>query len=102
MKKVLIATWYLGNNYGTVLQAYSLKKFLEKEEFQVFMQYPHGKETHSYHDYVATFMNKLIFRLNTKKSLRKNLIIVIKKKLNSKGKNLKSSLLMFIKESISV
>jgi polysaccharide pyruvyl transferase WcaK-like protein len=71
VKKVLIATWYLGNNYGTVLQAYSLKKFLEKEEFQVFMQYPHGKETHSYHDYVATFMNKLIFRLNTKKSLRK-------------------------------
>ena len=71
MKKVLIATWYLGNNYGTVLQAYSLKRFLEKEEFQVFMQYPHGKETHSYHDYVATFMNKLIFRLNTKKSLRK-------------------------------
>lgn len=70
MKKVLIATWYLGNNYGTVLQAYSLKKFLEKESFEVFMQYPYGKETHVYHDFIATFMNKLLYRLNTKKSGR--------------------------------
>lgn len=68
MKKVLIATWYLGNNYGTVLQAYSLKKFLEQENFEVFMQYPYGKETHVYHDFIATFMNKLIYRLNAKKS----------------------------------
>ncbi|MCI8955891.1 MAG: polysaccharide pyruvyl transferase family protein [Eubacterium sp.] len=68
MKKVLIATWYLGNNFGTVLQAYSLKKFLEKENFEVFMQYPFGEETHVYHDFIATFMNKLMYRLNTKKS----------------------------------
>lgn len=75
MKKVLIATWYLGNNYGTVLQAYSLKKFLENQNFEVFMQYPFGKETHIYHDFVASFMNKLIYRLNEKTGSKNKSVI---------------------------
>lgn len=39
MKHIFISTFYKAHNYGAVLQAYSLKKFLSKYGYVIFLDY---------------------------------------------------------------
>ncbi|MCI9617529.1 MAG: polysaccharide pyruvyl transferase family protein [Eubacterium sp.] len=67
MKKILMTTWYQGNNFGTLLQALSLKWFLEKKGNNVFIQNNFAPNYHTYNDIFISAIDKILKKINKKK-----------------------------------